>query len=133
MPSLRIKVRLGRSAPVARRWFSARLRFAILTDRVGLERYFDSVVLLRAASREEALPRALNAGREREQDYRNEDGVRVRWRLASIVSLDDVAATAHDLNGAEVLAMTSDPTPDDRGLSFDHEFQPERSVPAETC
>jgi hypothetical protein len=126
MSSLQVRIRLERPAS-ALTWFSARLRFAILTDQLGLERFFDSVILLRAPSREAAFARALAQGRGREQNYRNEQGVGVRWRLESIVSLD--AIPDEDWNGLEILGM---PVPAATSLPWDHEFHPERSTPVET-
>lgn len=132
MSSLQIRLRIERPRNVVFHWYSARLRFAILTDREGLERYFDSVMLLRAESRDAAFARALELGREREQHYRNEEGVGVQWRLASIMSLDQIAA--QNLNGAEVLGTTVEADAFDRdAFQWDHAFKPELSVPAETC
>ena len=127
--SLRIRLRIERAGSPPRYWYSARLRFAILTDRQGLERYLDSVILLRAVSRENAFALALEQGRQREQSYRNNDGLGVRWRLASVVSLDEIAG--ENLNGTEILSMPVEPEEPSQ-FDWDHEFQPERSVPAET-
>lgn len=127
--SLRIRLRIERAGSPPLHWYSARLRFAILTDRQGLQRYLDSVILLRAVSREKAFARALEQGKQREQNYRNDDGLGVRWRLASIVSLDEIAEQS--LNGTEILAMPVEPEELSQ-FGRDHEFQPESSVPAET-
>lgn len=133
MSSLQVHVRLVKKGQPELRWHSARLRFAILTDRTGrpaLERFFDSVILLRAPSRREAFERALANGRQREQTYQNEEGVHVRWRLASVVSLDEIVEK--DLNGTELLGMPIEADPADRTFAWDHDFRPELSVPAET-
>lgn len=102
MSSPQIRVRLVKKNGPGLLWSSARLRFATLTDRSGLERLFDSVILVRAADRVIAFHHAIANGRTREQSYRNEAGVGVRWRLASVLSLD--AIPEHDLNGTELLA-----------------------------
>ncbi len=120
-------MRIERSGAGALHWYSARLRFAILTDRRGLERYLDSVILLRAPSRQVAFEQALAQGRDREQAYQNEEGLRVRWRLASVLSLDQLADG--NLHGAEVLSM---PVAGDQELDWEHQFQPDRSIPEET-
>ena len=110
------------------RWFTARLRFAILTYQNGLERYCDSVVMLRASTRDAAFEKALELGRKRETTYRNLDEVAIRWCLASVVSLDEVQEDS--LNGAEVLSLTVVPV--EAGIAWHHEFHPVMSVPAET-
>jgi len=130
MSSLQIHVRISKADALAPRWYSARLRFAILTDRAGLERFFDSVILLRAGSRPVAFERALALGRERQQSYRNQQGVAVRWRLASVVSLDEIPE--RDLNGAELMGIPVEPAGSHAPLGWDHEFRPELSQPTET-
>jgi hypothetical protein len=129
MSSLQIRVRVVRDGIRTPKWYSVRLRFAILTDRDGLERFFDSV-MLRSGSRESAFQLALTRGRAREQSYRNEQGVSVRWRLASIVSLDEIQEA--DLHGAELLGMPIEADRADHAFAWDHDFHPELSVPAET-
>ncbi len=129
--SIRIRLRIERSGAGALHWYSARLRFAILTDRHGLERYLDSVILLRAPSRQVAFEQALAQGREREQGYQNQDGFTVRWRLASVMSLDELADG--NLHGTEILTMPIEAgAVETASFGWDHEFEPERSIPVET-
>ena len=129
--SLRVRLLIERLGAPALHWYSARLRLAILTDRRGLERFLDSVILLRAETRDQAFEQALAQGRQREQSYCNESGLHVRWRLASVVSLDELPEA--NLHGAEVLSMPTDPGQGDTAaFGWDHDFRPELSIPEET-
>ena len=108
-------------------WFRARLRFAVLIQQTGLQGYSDSVFVFRSADFDSAFLRALQMGREHEEEYTNGDGDRVRRRLAGVVSLDGLRGA---LDGAEVY---SEPVPaNDPNISFDHEFRPGESVPTQT-
>src|SRR6058998_2570134 len=80
-------------------WFRARLRFAVLIQQTGLQGYSDSVFVFRSADFDSAFLRALQMGREHEEEYTNGDGDRVRRRLAGVMSLDGLRGA---LDGAEV-------------------------------
>jgi len=131
MPSLQVQVRVRRVGGARKRWYAARLRFAVLTDRVGLERFVDSVVLLEALHRDQAFERALERGRAREQAYCSHDGLRVRWCLARVASLDEIPD--EDWNGVELMAIPVEPSVEDiHAIGFDHTFAPELSRPEQT-
>jgi hypothetical protein len=109
------------------KWFSAKLRYAVLIESKGLDGYMDSVFLFQGSEFEDAFQRAVAIGRKREQEYFNGDRQRVRWRLASIVSLDILPDF---LDGAEIY---SEPVPAaGERIAFDYEFHPERSSPTQT-
>jgi len=69
-------------------WFSTKIRYAVLVESTGLLHYMDSVRLLKAVDFRNAFQRALEAGLKGEKAYANADGKQVRWKLASIISLD---------------------------------------------
>jgi Domain of unknown function (DUF4288) len=86
-------------------WFSAMLRFVIVTpDRVL--RRARSLVLLRAADWEPAQAKALELGRGQEREYSNAAGELVRWRLEALETLDRLGEEIPD--GREVYAEPLD-------------------------
>src|SRR5271157_4406264 len=103
------------------KWFSAKLRFAVLIETEGLVRYADSLHLFRSREFDQAFKRALEIGRNNEQSYLNGDGHKVVWKLERIVTLDIVRARS--LDGAEVYSefvSAADPN-----LPVEHTFSPE--------
>lgn len=110
-------------------WFSAKIRVACLVDGVGLARYMDSVHLFIASDYANAMARALALGHAHEEEYLNADNVRVRWKLAAIVSLDSLGDELRD--GIEVYSEPVEPSPEEL-VAFDHEFHPERSEPTQS-
>ena len=109
------------------RWFSARLRYAVLIEPKGLDGYMDSIFTFQSADFATAFQRALAIGHEHEEEYLNGEGKRVRWRLANIISLDILPEA---LDGAEVY---SEPvSANGEKISFDHQFRPEESTPTQT-
>jgi hypothetical protein len=110
-------------------WFSAKLRYAVLTEPVGLQMYMDSVRLFRATDYDLAFRRVLDDGLKDEKSYSNADGQRVLWKLASIISLDRIGE--HLSDGQEVYSEPITVTSDDM-VPFEHEFHPEASEPTQT-
>ena len=110
-------------------WYSARFRLVCLIERQGSHRYEDSVILMRATSFRDAFRRALEVGRQQEEEFVNEDGDRVRWRLKEIISLDIIGN--EDLDGREVYSEPVD-VPEEDQCPFDQEFEPEKSEPPQT-
>src|SRR5262249_40074686 len=112
------------------RWFSAKLRFAIMVEPTGGDTLNDRLFLLRAAADFKAdCDRALNIGWSSEQEYRNVYGHRVQWRFMEIVSLD--LMPSDDLNGCEVY---SEPIhlSGENVIPFETQFSPETSKPIQT-
>lgn len=117
-------------------WFSTKVRLAVLVEPKGADGYMDSVYIFRQGDVEDwtvlwsrAFQRALELGRQQEQEYLNPDSQRVRWRLKEIISLDIVRAES--LDGAEVYSEPADLASGD-SIPFDAVFAPERSVPTQT-
>ena len=118
-------------------WFSTKVRLAILVEQAPHDSQFtESVYVFRIEERDDwaalwdqAFQRALALGKQQEQEYRNDAGQRVRWRLQEIVSLDVIRSD--DLDGAEIYAEPVSMRPADM-VPFDTEFWPERSQPPQT-
>lgn len=110
------------------RWFSSKLRFAVLQEGAGAPYFSDLIVLFRSADFDAGFQRALSLGRGREKEYVGGEGHRVRWRLKEVVSLD---VLDDELDGAEVYAESVDARPAD-ALQFDSTFTPEARIPPQT-
>lgn len=110
-------------------WYSTKLRWVVLIQGEGANRYSDSVLVIDANDFDQAQQKALELGRRHEEEYTNADGQRVRWRLKEVISLDQLGETIH--HGMEVY---SEPVELDGGVSieFDAELYPERSQPTQT-
>jgi hypothetical protein len=109
-------------------FYSARLLFIILVaDGPGRKRnhYDASVIVFRARDFDHAFQRALQLGRGRETDYKNDKGQRVRWALVDIVNLDWVGRT---VDGQEVASALHYRTSRKR-IPPGRIFHPERSKP----
>ena len=113
----------------SREWYSAEIRLACLIEDSGAECYMDSIVLMRAASFEDAFTRAIALGREREENYKNGDGQTVKWSFVAVQTLDRVPQG--DLDGAEVHSSFVEVTADE-AIHFDAKFDPEASEPSQT-
>jgi hypothetical protein len=110
-------------------WYSTKIRYAVLIEGTGLVRYMDSVLLLKADDFDDLFRRTLDRGKRDEKEFLNGDGQRVRWRLASIISVDWVGEEIADWQ-----EVYSEPVsvPEDEDVPFEHEFQPETSSPTQT-
>ena len=109
-------------------WFSSKIRIVCLIEGEGAVRYMDSVYVFRARDFNEAWQVALDLGHQEEEEYKNNEGKIVRWRLKELISLDGLP---NDLDRAEVY---SEPVPLDphEKYSFTEEFNPEDSRPTQT-
>lgn len=110
-------------------WFSAKVRSICLVEARGANRYMDCIHIFRASGWDDAMRKALALGRTHEQEYTNEDGHHVRWRLKEVVSLDLIPDG--QLDGAEVYSEFS-AVPATEFVPFDAEFRPENSHPVQT-
>lgn len=109
-------------------FYSARLLFVILVaGRPGRKRnrYDESVIVFRARDFDHAFERALELGREREADYKNDKGQKVRWSLVEIINLDYVGRT---VDGKEVASSLHYRIGKER-IPPSRIFHPERSKP----
>jgi hypothetical protein len=112
------------------------VRLAVLVDPEGAVQYSDSVFVFQVENcddgselRRRAFARALKLGIEQEEEYLNEAGDRVRWRLKEVVTLDLLGDEL--LDGMEVTSDLVDLEPD-ATISFDAVFNPEASKPTQT-
>jgi hypothetical protein len=109
-------------------WFSATLRFYVISATEGLLHGEDSVYLTRAADMEEAFKKFLALGRREETSYKNWYGHEVRQRFAAVTLMDCVGDV--DLDGIEISC-----TPffeEGSPVTFDTPLDPENSVPEHT-
>lgn len=104
------------------RWFSACLRFVLYIAGVPM-RAEESVYVFTAPEGDfdAAFRTALDLGRRAEEQYLNVDGEEVRWRLARVVTIDQIR---RDLDGAEVYSAPLELDEADRGT-----LDPESTVP----
>jgi hypothetical protein len=107
-------------------WFSACVRLAVLVEGIGINSYWQSVFVFRSSTRDEAFVRALELGLSLETTYPNAEGHEVRWRLAEVQTLDELASD--DIDGAEVYSEPFAPRPDEE-IPFDADFRPEERQP----
>ena len=110
-------------------WFSACFRRVCLVENRRTNTYNDSVLVFTASDFEDAMHRAIQLGRGMEEEYLNDSGMRVRWRLKEIMTLDVIQADS--LDGAEVYSAFSD-VPEGEDIPFDAVFHPEDSEPGQT-
>ena len=110
-------------------WFSSKVRLVCLVEPKGATRFMESVFLFRAADFESAFIRALELGRRQEQTYANADHQTVWWKLASVISLDQIGPELAD--GVEVYSEPV-PLPQGQEIPFHTEFAPEQSRPTQT-
>jgi len=95
---------------------------------VGAVDSWDEIFAFRAADCSAAFERALAIGRNREESFVNEEGDRVVWRFAEVVTLDELRTD--DLDGAEVYcAVLGAPSGD---VPFNAVFRPDESEPGMT-
>ena len=88
-----------------------------------------SVFVFRSDGRDTAFERALTLGRQLEQVYRNAAGEEVRWRLARIVTLDELETT--DIDGCEVYSEAADLDSSEL-VGYDAGFEPDLHPPTQT-
>lgn len=104
-------------------WYRAEIRWAVMEEgKQGLREWKNAIYFFRSDGRD-AFRQALEIG-HRECDGHEEDGRWVETRLAQIVSL----ACMGDRTEFEV---SLEPTRATERMAFDHEFDPEGTVPLE--
>ena len=100
-------------------WYYARVRWAVMVEGRGLRQWKESMIVFRAVDRKAAFERALEVGRKGQQFEENRRGW-VEKRLAEIVEMDDL------MDGEEIELGAKKA---DQAISFEHQFEPERSKP----
>src|SRR5258708_2564416 len=111
-----------------RMWYSAQLRYTIIVDGRGQSGLADSIILVEARSFTEAQAKTIKIGKAKQQDYINDEGRRVVWRLSDVLTLDVIREA--NLDGAEVhchLRESLDPN-----VEIDAVFRPEDAAPRQT-
>lgn len=113
---------------MSKQWFSATLRFYVISATEGLLRGEDSVYLTRGVDMEEAFKKFLAIGRREETSYKNGYGQEVKKRFAAVTLMDCVGDV--DLDGVEISC-----TPlfeEGSTVTFATPLDPENSVPEHT-
>lgn len=82
------------------KWFSAKLRFAIMIEPTGADTLNDCVFVFRATDFGPAFDKAISIGKANEARYKNVYGKDVAWQLVEVISLDILGPTIRD--GLEV-------------------------------
>ena len=114
---------------IDQKWFSTKLRFAIMLDQLGADTLNDCVFMLKAADFEAAFERAVSIGFASEEEYQNSEGQIVRWKFTEIISLDVIQS--EDLDGCEVYSEPTHLSSRDM-IPFEFEFNPRASKPLQT-
>ena len=83
--------------------------------------------VFRAATPKRALHRFLELARQDDKEYENSEGKRVRWALASLETLDELAEGR--LTDSEVFSKWTDIRPPDPSIQLDTRFFPEKPGP----
>ena len=111
------------------KWFSTKLRFAVMVEPTGGDVLNDRVIVLKAVGFKDAFNKALSIGRALQNEYLNAHGQRVQWKLVKVISLDIIQS--EDLDGREVY---SEPIHlnDENRIPFETKFDPESSEPIQT-
>jgi Domain of unknown function (DUF4288) len=112
-----------------KKWFSTKLRFAIMIESAGADTLNDCVFMLKAVDFDVAFDRAISIGYASEKEYRNSQGQLVQWKFKEIISLDIIQS--EDLDGREVY---SEPIhlANENMIPFETEFSPKTSKPLQT-
>ena len=106
-------------------WFSATLRFYLVSSAEGRIGGEDSVFRVSATDWDKAFQKFLAVGRREETSYKNYLGHEIRQRFVGVMIMDRVGDV--DLDGVEVSCMPlleEDPT-----ITFETPLDPATSVP----
>jgi hypothetical protein len=108
-----------------RQWYQAEIEWAVMVEgKQGLREWEESVYLFQAENRDAAFQKALEIGRrDRHLHGHDEDRHWVETRLARIAVLEELGT-----NPAEIEVYRGIRRATER-LPFEHEFDPEGTVP----
>ena len=108
-----------------KRWFQARLRWAVMEEGRGLDHWLEAEHIFQSDSREAAFAEALRIGHSQEYVVVPDRGrvTTLEHRLAEVVYLEEKgpAPTAFEVSLGMIKATES--------LGFEHEFNPEGRIP----
>ncbi|MFZ0668464.1 MAG: DUF4288 domain-containing protein [Acidimicrobiales bacterium] len=107
-------------------WYSVSLRFANLVGSEGISGFWDSVFLVVAEDRADAIREARQMGRSREELYANAQAEQVRRAFLGVITVDELGESL--ANGVEVWFAPTDfvrPIP----IGVDVDFSPDSIEP----
>ncbi len=104
---------------MTKRWYCARMRWAVMEEEKGLREWQEAAIGFQADNDPDAFERALQFGRENEPSHQ-EGRLWVDKRLAEIIELD----VLFDRQQFEFVRK-----PADRQIAFNHLFEPEKLEP----
>jgi len=115
-------------------WFSSKIVFGVLEEGVGSNLFMKSIIIFKAKDFEDAFKKALDLGKEMEQEYLNGENKGVRWRLKEISTLDIILdfQKKQSLDGVEVYSEPHLLKPEESIDSFEVIYNPEKSKPTQT-
>lgn len=110
-------------------WYSTQLRFVCLIEGEGAVEYEDRVFVFRSEDFDSAFQRAIQIGQDRQEEYINGLGQRIRLRFKEVTCLDFVSSG--EVDGCEV---NSQPVALANGeeFEFDASFDATQSKPSQT-
>jgi hypothetical protein len=108
-----------------KQWYRADIQWAVMVEgKEGLREWEESVYLFQSSDREAAFKQALEIGRRDRHLHGHDEGRRwVETRLARIAVLEELGS-----NPAEIEVYQGFRRATER-LPFEHEFDPEGTVP----
>jgi len=108
-----------------KRWFQARLRWAVMEEGRGLDHWLEAEHIFQSDSREEAFAEALRIGRSQEYVVVPDRGrvTTFEQRLAEVVYLEEKGPTPTAFEVSLGMIKATDP------LGFEHAFNPEGRIP----
>lgn len=108
-----------------RQWYRAEIQWAVMVEgKQGLRQWEESVYFFQSEDRDAAFQKALEIGRrDRHLDGHEEGRLWVERRLARVISLDEQGPNPTEF---EIHLGTRKAT---ERLPFEHEFDPEGTVP----
>lgn len=108
-----------------RQWYQAEIQWAVMVEgKQGLREWEESVYLFQAADRDAAFQKALEIGRRDRHLHGHDEGrLWVETRLARIVVLEELGANPTEIEIYRGVRRATERLP------FEHEFDPEGTVP----
>ncbi len=75
-------------------WYSAQLLFRseVITESIeyDTDTYEESIILIKATTKDEAFQIALNKGKTEEQKYKNDKNEEVSWRFIKVIDVFEI-------------------------------------------
>jgi hypothetical protein len=108
-----------------RQWYQAEIQWAVMVEgKQGLRDWEESVYLFQAEGRDAAFQKALEIGRRDRHLHGHDEGrLWVETRLARIAVLEELGANPTEIEIYRGIRRATERLP------FEHEFDPEGTVP----